>query len=149
MATHYKGSKEEQRVLNAFVALIRAGESVLKGIAPALEEAGLTISQFGTLEALRFVGPLTQRELGEKLLRSGGNMTMVIDNLEKQGWVKRERGEEDRRCFRVSLTVQGKKVIDAAFARHLKLLLKQFSILVPTELEELRALCKAVGLQKR
>ena len=37
-----------------------------------MAEAGLTIGQFGVLEALLHHGPLCQRDLGQKLLRLGG-----------------------------------------------------------------------------
>jgi len=44
-------------------------------------------------------GPLSQKDLGKKLLRSSGNMTMVIDNLEKRKFVGRKRGIKDRRII--------------------------------------------------
>ena len=55
--------------------------------------------------------PLSQKELGYKLLKSGGNITMVIDNLEKDAYVERRRGTEDRRIFFVHLTKKGEKKI--------------------------------------
>ena len=53
---------------------------------PALQkEFGLTESQIGVLEALAHLGPLTQGELCRKILRSGSNVTTVVDNLERDG----------------------------------------------------------------
>ena len=46
---------------------------------------------------LLHLGPMHQRELGRKLLKSSGNITLVVDNLEKRGLVRREREREDRR----------------------------------------------------
>ncbi|MGD9411095.1 MAG: MarR family transcriptional regulator [Desulfobacterales bacterium] len=53
--------------------------------------------------------------MGQKILRSSGNITMVIDNLEKNGLVKRERREADRRLFIVHLTDRGYNRIKKRF----------------------------------
>ena len=70
----------------------------------------LTESQFGTLEALYHLGPLCQGEIGQKILKSSGNMTMVVDNLEKRGLVQRQRSQQDRRQIEVSLTRPGPSI---------------------------------------
>ena len=99
--TQYKGSRDEVRALSAFVKLIRASESVSARIHRHLADAGLTVSQFGVLEALYHLGPLSQSEIAKKVLKSTGNITLVIDNLEKRDLVKRERQKEDRRYYAV------------------------------------------------
>jgi len=99
MGTHYKGSKKEVSALNTYIKLIRAASSVSARIGSLLTRKKLTESQFNILDALLHLGPLSQKQLGDKLLKSGGNITMVVDNLEKQNLVKRVRGEKDRRYF--------------------------------------------------
>lgn len=91
MPTHFKGTEKEVQVLNTFIKLMRSTESLNNRLLQHLNENNLTISQFGVLEALLHVGPQNQKELGERLLKSGGNITMVIDNLEKNGWVERTK----------------------------------------------------------
>lgn len=49
------------------------------------------------LEALYHKGPLCKRDIAAKILKSTGNITLLIDNLEKNGLVRRERDNEDRR----------------------------------------------------
>ena len=83
MPTHFKGREETIRALNAYVNLIRASDSVAARMGQQIEQSGLTMGQFGVLEALLHLGPMCQYAIGEKLLRSGGNVTLVIDNLEK------------------------------------------------------------------
>lgn len=51
---------------------MRATESLNQRLCRHLSEANLTISQFGVLEALLHLGPQNQKELGQKLLKSGG-----------------------------------------------------------------------------
>ena len=89
MPTHFKGRKETERALSAYINLIRASDSLVSKVSAHLEQSGVTLGQFGVLEALHHLGPMCQHALAKKLLRSGGNVTLVVDNLEKRGWVRR------------------------------------------------------------
>lgn len=149
MGTRYQGSKRELLALNAFINLVRAGESVVGRLAPLMEGARLTVSQFGAMETLLHLGPMCQRELGQKLLKSGGNVTMVVNNLERRGLVSRSRSGEDRRRVTVRLTRQGRYLIRRAFPVVLAAIVGEMSALSPSEEEELRRLCRIVGKQER
>ena len=149
MATRHKGSQEEIKALDAYIKLMRAAESVSARLAPHLSRSGLTVSQFGALEALYHLGPLCQRDLGKKILKSGGNITMVVDNLEKRGLVERVRAEDDRRYITVNLTRQGRKLIAELFPRHASAIREEMGVLSLAELEKLGRLCKRVGLKER
>ena len=113
MPTHFQGRKETIRALNAFVNLIRASDSVAARMGAQIEQSGLTMGQFGVMEALLHLGPMCQHTLAEKLLRSGGNVTLVIDNLEKHGWVRRERQKDDRRVVKTRITLEGLDLLKA------------------------------------
>jgi MarR family 2-MHQ and catechol resistance regulon transcriptional repressor len=148
MPTHYRGTDDEVRALNAYIKLVRAAESVTARLAPGLEAAGLSSSQFGALEALFHLGPMCQRELGQKLLKSGGNVTLVVDNLEKRGLVRRERERRDRRFVTVHLTEPGRELIARFFPRHAAAIVEQMAVLTPSERDELGRLCRKLGLQQ-
>jgi MarR family transcriptional regulator, 2-MHQ and catechol-resistance regulon repressor len=145
MPTHFKGIKRDTAALNAYITLVRASETVLSRAHADLEARGLTLGQFGVLEALLHLGPMSQRELGRKLLRSGGNVTLVIDNLERHGWVRRERQEKDRRQIWIHLTANGRRLIEQVFPLHVKTIVKEFSGLDLKEQESLRKLCRKLG----
>jgi MarR family 2-MHQ and catechol resistance regulon transcriptional repressor len=149
MPTQHRGSDAEIRALNAFIKLIRAADSVVARLHPRVEAAGLTMGQLGVLEALFHLGPMHQRDLGRKLLKSGGNMTLVIDNLEKRGLVRRERERADRRFVKVCLTEDGQQLIGDYFPRHAAAIEQEMSVLTPAEQEELGRLCRKLGLQER
>jgi len=136
VTTHYKGSKEEVRALNAYVKLMRAAESVSTKIHGHLSEVNLTVSQFGVLEALLHRGPLSQAAIAKKILKSTGNITMVIDNLEKRVLVKRERDPGDRRSYAVTLTPSGKKLISSLFPRHAAGIVQGMNALSKSEQEK-------------
>jgi MarR family 2-MHQ and catechol resistance regulon transcriptional repressor len=148
MPSHHRGSEAEVRALDAYVKLVRAAESVTARVSPGVEAAGLSGSQFGALEALLHLGPLHQRELGRKLLKSSGNITMVVDNLEKRGFVRRERGREDRRFITVHLTEEGERLIRDFFPCHAAAITREMSVLTPAEQKELGRLCRKLGLKE-
>jgi len=145
MPTHYKGNRTNQRALNAYVTLARASETIFARLGRDLASRGLTLGQFGVLEVLLHLGPRCQKELGDKLLRSGGNVTLVINNLERQGWVRRGRLAGDRRKFRIELTPGGRRLIERVFPLHVKEIAKEFGRLDPAEQEALRRLCRKLG----
>lgn len=138
-------SAAERRALGAYVKLMRAADSVTQRIHRHLAPAGLTPSQFGVLEALYSLGPLCQRELGEKILKTSGNVTLVIDNLEKRGLVRRERSADDRRYITVSLMPAGDALIRDVFPRHAQAVSDDMQALTPAEQEELGRLCRKLG----
>jgi MarR family 2-MHQ and catechol resistance regulon transcriptional repressor len=141
----YKGSKDEARALNAYGKLMRASESMTVRIHRHLTDAGLTITQFGVMEALSSLGPLNQREIARKILKSSGNITLVIDNLEERGLVRRERSREDRRSYAVDLTAAGRKMIGTIFPRHAAKVAEEMKALSRTEQEQLSRLCRKMG----
>lgn len=145
MGSRYKGSQSEVRALDTLIKLMRAAESVNVRLNRFLSRAGLTVSQFGALEALYHLGPLCQSELGEKILKSSGNITMVVDNLERRGLVKRERGESDRRFITVRLTDKGEGLIGEIFPKHVKTTFSEMAALTASEQETLGRLCKKLG----
>lgn len=145
MGTRHHGSIEEIHALNSFIKLQRAAESVSTRVHAVLPP-GLTVTQFGVLESLHHLGPLCQGELAEKLLRSGGNLTLVVDNLEKAGLVARERDPADRRFVVVKLTDKGSQFIAEIFPKILANVCREMNRLSSTELLDLGRLCKKVGL---
>jgi MarR family 2-MHQ and catechol resistance regulon transcriptional repressor len=149
MKDRYLGNQKEIRALKTYVKLMRAAESVTARIHRHLSSTGLTISQFAVLEALYQLGPLSQREIGKKILRSSGNITMVIDNLEKNGLVKRKRSEADRRFFIVHLTDNGYHLINQIFPPHAAVIAEDFGVLTAAEQDALGRLCKKLGLSEQ
>lgn len=134
--------------LNTYTKLMRGAESVTGRVGRKMSEAGLTISQFGVLEALLHKGPLCQRDVASKILKSTGNITLVIDNLEKQGLVLRERSLEDRRFCTVVLTAKGRTLIEATFAEVEAAIVAEMGVLTDEEQETLGRICKKLGLRE-
>ena len=146
MGTRYKGTKAEVRALDAYIKLVRASESIVGRLGQSLRvEDELTLSQFGVLEALLHLGSMCQRELGVKILKSSGNVTMVVDNLEKRGLIARRRSTEDRRVMEVDLTAKGRALIKELFPRHAAEITAEMGRLTAAEQKQLGALCRKLG----
>jgi len=147
--SNYRGTKTEARALSAYVKLMRASETISSRIQRQVTAAGLSVSQFGVLEALYHLGPLSQADLAKKVLKSTGNITMVIDNLEKRELVKRERKQDDRRFYSIQLTPEGRKLIGSIFPRHAAMIVAEMSALTSVEQDALGDLCRKLGLRKQ
>jgi MarR family 2-MHQ and catechol resistance regulon transcriptional repressor len=149
LPTHYDGTASERRALNTFITLLRAAESVSgRLIALVADQTGLTITQFGVLEALLHLGPMCQKDLATKQLKTGGNITLVVDNLEKRKLVRRVRSTEDRRMITVHLTPSGRKTISDYFPSHVAAIEHELSVLTAKEQEQLGFLTRKLGRQE-
>lgn len=135
----------EENALKLYTQLMRAANSVTEQMHRHLARAKLSISQFGVLEALLHLGPLCQKEIGTKILKTSGNITLVIDNLEKRGLVRREKNPHDRRKSRISLTPEGRDLIQTIFPVHSRIAGKVFSSLDPVEQTTLGNLLKKLA----
>jgi len=145
MPTHYRGAPEEKLALDTWIKLSRAADSFGARLAQHGALADLTVSQFGVLESLYHLGPMRQSEIGAKLLRSGSNITLVVDNLERDGLVRRARDRDDRRVVNVSLTDAGRELIEGIFPAHVEAIVEEMAVLAPEEQAELGRLCKKLG----
>ncbi|MDH3327667.1 MAG: MarR family transcriptional regulator [Desulfobulbaceae bacterium] len=144
----YKGPKKEALALETFVKLMRSSNTISAEVNNYLAKNKLTMSQFGVIEALYHVGPMYQRDLAEKILKTTGNITTVIDNLEKRKLVERQREMKDRRYFKVVLTPSGKRLIKKIFPDYAAQVEKSINRLTTAEQKDLGRLCKKLGTGK-
>jgi MarR family transcriptional regulator, 2-MHQ and catechol-resistance regulon repressor len=125
--------------------LMRAANALRTHATRQLENAGLTLSQFAVLEALFHLGPMSLSEVAKKILTTGGNLTMVAGNLEKQGFVARKISPDDARVSILSLTPKGKKVIGEIFPEHANAIADACEILTSKEQRKLAELCRKLA----
>lgn len=147
MGTHYKGNNRETAVLNAFIKLSRCSDSIRQLEEKIFSKYGLTTGQFSCLETLIHLGPMCQKEIGQKLFSCEGNITQIVDNLEKRKLVQRVRSKEDRRYVIIHLTSKGRKLIQEAFPDLLVSLVHKFDSLSENQLLDLGDYCKEIGLK--
>jgi len=132
--------------LDLWVKLARAFGTMSRCSVENIRMSGLTPGQFGVLEALGHLGPMTLGTLSQKQLSSCGNTTVVVDNLERQGLVARKASEADRRVTFVELTPKGKRLFDDSFPHHATHITAAVAVLTQAEQEQLASLLKKLGL---
>jgi len=135
----------QRNAMKTYAQLMRASGHVTENMHRHLTEDRLTVSQFAVLEAIYHLGSLCQKEIGEKILKTSGNITMVIDNLEKRKMVRRAKDPNDRRRMIVGLTPKGNRLFDRVFPRHAIIAESVFSALSERELAQLGRLLKKLG----
>jgi MarR family 2-MHQ and catechol resistance regulon transcriptional repressor len=143
-------SQSQQRLaLRTYVRLMRAANTLRGFAARQLSDTGLTLTQFAVLEALYHLGPMSLTEVARKILTTGGNLTMVVGNLEKERLVKRTCSKEDARVYILSLTEKGRSLVDDVFPKHAAALTARLAVLVPKEQKALGELCRTLGRQEK
>ncbi|MDB4889075.1 MAG: putative MarR family transcriptional protein [Gemmatimonadetes bacterium] len=146
MPTHFKGTAAEVLALDTIIKLNRSVNALQTHLVPAIQkDFGITESQFAVLEVLHHLGPLSQGQICHKILRSGSNVTTVVDNLERDGLVRRDRDEADRRVQIVTLTEQGRSLIVDAFPTHVARVTTLMGVLSTVEQKELSRICRKLG----
>jgi len=141
-------SRATQRLaLATYVRLNRAANTARACASRHLGDSGLTLTQFAVLEALYHLGPMSLTYIAVKVLTTGGNLTMVAGNLERDGLVRRQKSPEDGRVQIVALTAKGKTLLRRIFPVHAGAITEFMSVLDAGELKQLGELCRKLGKQ--
>lgn len=139
---------EDKLDLSILIALSRTSQTIQRRSATILKDSGLTITQFGVLEALYHKGDMTINEIIESLLSTSGNMTVVINNLEKEQLIDRYVNPKDRRSALIAITEKGRLRVEEIFPPHLLDLRECFSVYSNDEKEQLLDLLKKLAIKK-
>jgi MarR family transcriptional regulator, 2-MHQ and catechol-resistance regulon repressor len=134
--------------LATYIRLTRAANAARNHAASNLAGTGLTLTQFAVLEALYHLGPMSLSDIAQKILTTGGNLTMVVGNLEKLGLAHRQKCPEDRRQFIVVLSSKGKALIRKIFPEHATAIAEFMAALFPSQQEQLGDLCRQLASQE-
>lgn len=104
--------------LSVLIRLLKAHALLLREVRRRVPEE-LTLPQFDVLVQLqRRPEGMTPGELTRELLVTGGNVTVIVDRLVRQGLAERRPVPEDRRAVRVRLTRPGQRLMRRAIPRH-------------------------------
>lgn len=145
MTTTRRYGRKADLALSLWVKLVRATAVFSRRSHEDIVTYGLTPPQFSVLETLGHLGPLLTGDLVRKQLVSGGNVTVVVDNLMKQGLVERRVCAEDRRQIYVQLTPKGQRLFRKIFPRHAAVIARTAGVLSEREQEQLGTLLRKLG----
>lgn len=133
----------KNNAVKSMVVLRKAFRTIDAKVSESIREFGLTPTQFGVLDVLFAKGGAMKiGELIDSMLATSGNMTVVIKNMEKNGWVTRTTCPTDKRAYLVTLTEAGRDLIQKALPAHIVAVEETFSVLTEEEQEQLIELLK-------
>ena len=132
----------KNKAVKAMVVLRKAFRTIDAKTSESFKEDDLTQTQFAVLDVLYSKGAMKIGQLIDNILATSGNMTVVIRNMEKKGWVVRQACPDDKRAYLVSLTDAGRQVIEHALPFHIAKIEETFSVLTEEEQDELIRLLK-------
>ncbi len=124
------------------VLLLRVASDILAAIDDYLAKTKMSYGRWGVLLVLYRTPetPISPGELAEKAGVTRATMTGLIDGLERQSYVRRERVNGDRRMFDVRLTTAGQKYLDETMPGFFRLIRHCMSGIPEPEKQELMVL---------
>ncbi|WP_209846864.1 MarR family winged helix-turn-helix transcriptional regulator [Paenibacillus sediminis] len=137
---------DKQLSLHLMIVLSRAYNSVTDVTNRNIHSYNLNPTEFGVLDLLYHKGDQPLQKIGEKVLISSGNITYVVDKLQKKNLVQRRACEEDRRVIYAELTEQGRKFFEEIFPQHELAIQRAVSALNEEEKKTAIELLKKLGL---
>ena len=131
--------------LKLWIVLARAHNAIEEHAADDVARHGLTLAEFGVLEALYHKGPMLLGEVQRRILVSSGGITYLVDRLEKRGLVERRDCPGDRRARLAALTPDGERLIREIFPAHAARIKTALAALGKKEKREAIRLLRALG----
>ncbi len=145
MAKSKNPQKKESRAIRLFHTIRSTSDQLEAASLFLLSAANLTLSQFLVMESLAHNGPLIQKSIGEIIGRSGGNITMVIRNLVKAGYVRQERSGVDGRQRKISMTSEGYDLFMSIYPTFIDTYVNIFDSLPGKDQKRLIRLCASIS----
>ncbi len=108
--------------LRLWVIMSRAHSAIAAHASADVARHGLTLSEFGILEALYHRGSMLLGEVQRRILVSSGGITFLVDRLTAKGLVERRTCQQDRRARYAALTPAGTELVAKIFPEHAALL---------------------------
>ena len=128
-ATRRAPARGDHAVLKLWLRMLASTTQIEAEIRKRLRERfGISLARFDYMAQLyRYRDGLKMRVLSRYLMVTGGNVTGLTDELEREGVVQRSASPEDRRAWIVSLTPKGRRSFEAMAKEHEEWLLELFA----------------------
>jgi MarR family 2-MHQ and catechol resistance regulon transcriptional repressor len=136
---------ETELTIKAYIVFMKAAKSVQERIKHDIANYDLSPTEFAVLEVLYHKGKQTVQQISSRILLASGSMTYVIDKLERKGLLKRNFCKEDRRVIHLTITKDGRKLMEEIFPQHELIIHELFGDLTNEEKELIINILKKVG----
>src|SRR6185295_17067590 len=120
MDREFNARRGDHSALRIWLRLLTCTQLIEKRVRAGLrEQFGTTLPRFDLMAQLeRYPQGLKMNALSELLMVTGGNVTAIVDQLEKEGLVERLDEPADRRAFRIRLTRAGERTFGEMARAH-------------------------------
>jgi DNA-binding MarR family transcriptional regulator len=125
-----------------WIAVVQAEKAIVRALGKVLQPFDLKIGQLDVLMNLYRHPGMSQHDLARRLLVGRSNITMLLPQLEKQGFLRREGDARDKRVMRLYLTDKGEAVLMDALKAYTALIDRVMAQSTPAQ-------CDALGDQMR
>lgn len=114
MKKRIKQERFESAAQEAFLNMLIVADHLREKLDKVCGKHGITHGQYNVLRILRGVYPEghPRCEISARLLERAPDVTRMVDRLEKEGYVERDRSTEDRRLSITRITKKGLKLIE-------------------------------------
>ena len=130
--------------MKTVVRLERAALKINNMTVNYLSKHNLTFNQFKVLEVLYHIGDLNIGSITKLTMSTPGNITVVVKNLNRDGWITSIKDPKDNRASILSITQKGIEIIEQVFPTHASNLTKTLEVLSDEELNTLYDLLNKV-----
>ena len=140
---------DDHQSLKVWLRLLSCSTQIETEIRKRLRaEFGMTLARFDYLAQLhRHPDGLRMSALSRYLMVTGGNVTGLTDELEKDGMVQRDAEPGDRRSYRVALTPKGRKVFERMASEHEGWVIELFGGIADADRQQLYTLLGRLRVQ--
>ena len=137
---------QDHRALRVWLRLLTCTQLIERRVRSRLrEQFATTLPRFDLMAQLeRHPEGLRMNELSRLLMVTGGNVTAIVDQLEREDLVERLDEPADRRAFRIRLTRDGERSFAAMARAHEEWVVEMFGGMSRREQDELLALLAKV-----
>ncbi len=134
--------QENEAALHAFRVFMRASTTINRHEGRVIKQHQLTLSQFAVMEVLYNKGNMRIQDLIEKLQATSGNITVIIRNMIRDGYIFKTCHPSDKRAFLIGLTPLGRETIERVLPEHYANIGQIFSVLTEEEQNQLANMMK-------
>ena len=134
------------QVVETILYLYTESRRITKELA---RRADLTGPQLTVVKILEQIGDLSLSELSERIRAQNSTVTGIIDRMEREGLVTRERSREDRRVVYIKLSPKGKKLAEEIPVEPMVVFKGALESLSAQEMKELMRICTKLAKRVR
>lgn len=129
--------KRADKSMLTWIQLFRTYHKIRVKESTYVQSFGLTMNQFQVLEVLYHRVTLSVGSITKLTMSTPGNITVVVKNLKRDGYLETMTDDKDKRTSIVSISQKGIELIEKLFPNHAKNFEEYFQVVNEEEIDTL------------